>query len=263
VILDDAMNLVAAIWDGSRWIDGILLDTTVVTTTESKCFDAAYESVSGDLLVAYGHRPIVEETRYATRSARTGIWTVQQAHSTDSIGTIFRLAPDPVSDTILAGVSEGFIHDIGDPNSDVTGMIWNGSNWTDIAEVDANGAEVRDVAVGWIGTTGQAVLVWTSTDDDGLDWARWSAAARGWRIQPDAPLVTTPPISAIRFAQARTVPNQSRLVLLVVDDENELFALSCNGTTWAAENGGNALSTSLGTTANSPAEPFHMSFRTQ
>ena len=85
---------VAAIWDGDRWAFDTLLDTTVITTTVSKCFDAAYESLSGDLLVAYGHRPIVEETRYATRDARTGIWTVQQAHSTDSIGTVFRLAPD-------------------------------------------------------------------------------------------------------------------------------------------------------------------------
>jgi len=249
--LDDQANLVVAIWDGDAWGAPLLLDNQIITFRETRAFDLCYETLSGDLLVAYGHTNLIEETRYATRSAATETWSVRQAHSTDAVGAVFRLAANPTTDQIVAGVAEGFFQ------KDTVGMIWDGDQWTDIAEMDLGSSQgQRELSVAWLGGSGQAVILWRSLDGPGLDWARFNSG--GWRIQPDALFAG---MSDIRLSQARSLPGEDRILVVALDEADQLFALICDGTRWAIENSGQPLATGLGTSPNSSAVPFWVSIR--
>ncbi len=252
VALDSDENLVATIWDGTSWEAGTVLDTQIITTTETQAFDTAFESLSGDLLVAYGHTHLVEETRFASRDALTGTWSVQQAHSTDAVGAVFRLAADPVSDRIAAGVGEGTFDD------DVVGMIWDGDQWADIAEVDLDGApDQRDLSVNWVGNSGQVVFLWRGSDGPGLDWATWR---NGWQVPADATLPGS--FGEPVFYQSAIVPGSVPLLLILATDEtNSLYALTYDGAIWRAENSGQPVAVDLSLEDNSSAEPFGLAFR--
>ena len=54
---DDTGELQAAIWDGGGWVIAATtkLSLTMSTVTESQAFEAAYEQLSGDLIVAWGN----------------------------------------------------------------------------------------------------------------------------------------------------------------------------------------------------------------
>lgn len=238
VCLDDAQNLTAMIWDGDAWETAAptLLGNQMATVTENKAFDVAYESVSGDLFVAWGHTIVIEETRWAERSAATGTWRFGQHNSTDASGVVVRLAADPISDRILGGFAEGSVGD------DTVGMIWDGNMWTHAAEFDLTShPNQRDLAVGWVGDTGRAVLVYRDDDGGGsLDWASWTTG--GWRLGADAAL---PAFGDFVFAETFSMPGEDRLLVLAADDSGDLFSLAFDGASWVVENGGAAIGSGL------------------
>ncbi|HVQ25051.1 MAG TPA: hypothetical protein VMV01_07735, partial [Planctomycetota bacterium] len=101
VALDDQQRLTAAIWDGTQWTRPLLLATQVNALHDFKAFDAAWESQSGDMLVAWGYSQFAEETRFANWVRSTGNWVTGQFVSTDALGMSLALASDPVSNKIV------------------------------------------------------------------------------------------------------------------------------------------------------------------
>jgi hypothetical protein len=248
VCLDDQSKLTAIVWDGTQWdqVSATLLDDEIITTTASQAFDAAYESVSGDLLVVWGFTGLIEETRQATKAAGTTLWVQDQSHSTDAVGAIMRLASDPTSDRIACAVSEGQF------GKDTVGMVWDGSIFGNIAEFDLFSAlDARDITVGWVGDSGTAVFVYK--DDDGagtLDWARFTSS--GWRIQTD---VALPGVGDLDFIESASLESEDLLFVALSDEDGQLWALTTNGSSWTLTNAGGELEGALSALAGS-SQPF-------
>jgi parallel beta-helix repeat protein len=253
VCLDEHQKLSAAIWNGSAWDPAaeVLLGDEVAEVFQSKCFDAAYESLSGDLLVSWGFNLFIEETRYAVKPADTTNWTILQDPSTDAVGTVVRLAAEPGTDRILAGVGEVFFDD------DVIGMIWDGDAFVERLEIDQVASPAgADIGVGWVGELGMAVFVYQDVDGGGtLDWSAWTVG--GWQVKPDALL---PSLGDFVSAELRPIPGQDKLMMLHADDNGALFALEFDGFNWSISNGGKALDTDLDL-ASFPNDPFTLDFR--
>ena len=256
ITLDDTEVLSALIWDGSSWSDSgapTVLDNQIAELRDSKAFDAAYESLSGDLLVGWGYQTVIEETRYATRPASSGIWTISQQNSTDAVGAVYRLAADPASDNIVAGVGEGLV------GADVAGMIWDGTQWSDVAGdlVLGGPTDQRDLAVGWIGTTGRAILLLDRDSTSGvLQWAEWEFfISGGWTNQGSASING---FGDLALAEFRDVPNADELLALFVDDTGQLYSATFDGSQWTVD-GSEALVTGL--ELSGATEPFDLSFR--
>ena len=254
VFLTDDSDLVAVIWDGDSWDEagtGTLLDSTIATTTLSQAFDLAYETLSGDLLVTWGHTNLIEEVRYAVKPAGSDTFTNADVNSAEAIGAIVRLAADPGSDQIACALSEGSLDD------DTVGMIWNGSAFVHIAEFDLTAAaDCKDVAVSWVGSSGVAVFVYKDADGGGtLDWARYTVT--GWQVQADQAL---PGIGDLEFIQGQSFPVQDKAMFVMSDDTASLFALTYNGATWTITNGGAALETDLSDLGTS-SQPFHFALK--
>ncbi len=236
VALDDEQKLAAAVWDGQQWTLPFLLATQVGALHDWKCFDAAWEATSGDLLVSWAYNLIIEETRFATLTRATSTWLTGQHNSTDAQGLMLSLAADPSSNRVAAIFGEGDVDD------DIGVSVWNGSQWTHTAEFSLTGqAQSRAMEVGWFGDTGMAFAIYRDQSLTGVfQWALLRSA--GWRLQPE---VAFPGMGMIVQAEARNVPGVDRVVMLLLDENGALFALEGTTAGWTAKNGGAPLATGL------------------
>jgi parallel beta-helix repeat protein len=241
VALDDQQKLVAAVWDGAAWTRPILLAAQVNSLRDFRAFDAAFESLSGDLLVAWGYSQFAEETRYATLHRATDTWLTGQFVSTDALGKTLALASDPASDRIVAIFGEGATDD------DVGVSVWGGSGWSDTAELTLAGvAQSRALVVGWLGTSGEAFALYRDQAQTGtFQWARLNSG--GWRRETQ---VSLSGVGKLVQAVAHRVPDTQRVLLLLLDDAGSLWAVEHDGAAWKLANGDAALATGL-----DPANP--------
>jgi hypothetical protein len=252
VALDEAQNLIAAIWDGAQWTRPLRLATQVNSVRDFRAFDAAWESLSGDLLVAWGYSQFAEETRFATLTRTTDTWTTGQFVSTDALGKTLALASDPTSDRIVAVFGEGADDD------DVGVSVWNGASWFHTAEMTLTGiAESRAMEVGWLGTSGLGFVLYRDQAQTGaFQWARFNSG--GWRRQAE---VFLPGVGRMVQAEARRVPGTTRMMLALLDDVGSVWAIEHDGVDWVLANGGAPLATGLDP-AN-PGRAFDFDLRVQ
>jgi parallel beta-helix repeat protein len=238
VTLDDQRDLSVTLWDGASWSVPRLLETNVLFRPSWRPFDAAFESLSGDLLVSWGFSAFAEETRWATLERASGEWRSGQHVSTDAVGAHIVLAPDPSSDRIAAAMGEA------DNDNDVTVSVWDGTTWVHTAELTLAGPlSSRLLEVVWIGATGQACVVFRRAGPVGVFSFNFAILQpTGWRVQPN---VALPGVE--RAAQVRLVslPERGELLGLVLDEQGELYPLRFDGRRFALLDGGQPFATGL------------------
>ena len=121
--LNEGRDLYAAFWTGSGWSSVETLDTNT-NSSDSECFDAAYEGVSGDLLVTYTSSGS-NKPKYRTFNGSS--WSGgDYLPSVGSPQRWLRMTADPVSDQILFACS--------DSSKDLNVCTWNGSSWGSVDE---------------------------------------------------------------------------------------------------------------------------------
>nr|NIO42828.1 DUF4347 domain-containing protein [Burkholderiales bacterium] len=253
VYSDSNNDLHSVIWNGSSWDEAgteITLETALGLTDSGlpgqyRTFDAAYEN-SGDLMVAWGTNagPI----GYATMAAGTTTWTTGGTVDpiTNGVSTFIDLAAEPGGDRIaLAAIDE---------NGGVARLglaTWDGvtNTWLNAGQYDNNFNHINAldygsffVGVGWVGTSGEAVAVYSDADAGNVNWASWSSAS-GWTVQTDVNI--TGSTSLMRSVQIKSFEAQDKLMAVFSDDLGDLYAATYDGTTWTITNAGTALETLL------------------
>jgi len=250
VTLDDQMRIIASVWDGESWSPAHLLGTEVVENRGFRAFDAAWESLSGDLLVAWGFDVFSEETRYATRDGQSGAWTTGHFASTEAIAAHLRMASDPTSDRIIGIFGEGTFDD------DITASIWNGEAWSDTIEFTLDGfSGSRSMQAAWLGDSGEAIAVYREGDLNGdLNYAIFDDG--GWRVFPQ---IFLPGPGRILQAEILQRGDSDGVSILQLDQAGNLYEILYENETWSLGNDGAALATNLDT-AN-PGRAFSMARR--
>ncbi|RZL10805.1 MAG: DUF4347 domain-containing protein, partial [Rubrivivax sp.] len=123
-------NVWAAVWDGSTWGSSTVLTTTAPSLTDSPMTaSVAFESNSGDLLVAYSKNtgPNVFFRTWTSGAGWSSEQTGPSMGGTD-VPYIIRLYRDPYTDTIMLGVQ--------DAGQDLNFVAWNGSAWGAVTQLD-------------------------------------------------------------------------------------------------------------------------------
>jgi hypothetical protein len=123
-------NVWAAVWDGSTWSGQTVLTTTAPSLTDRPITaGVAFESKSGDLLVAYSKDsgPNVYYQTWTSGSGWSGELTGPSMGGTDK-PYITKLYADPYTNTIMMGVQ--------DSGSDLNFVAWNGSGWGTVTQLD-------------------------------------------------------------------------------------------------------------------------------
>ncbi len=121
--LNDNRDLYAVFWNGNGWGSVTTLHNNT-NTNDTECFDAVFESVSGDLLVTYTSSG---DDRPKYRTFNGSSWSSQQ--NMPDVGSPqrwLRLAADPASDQVLFACT--------DSARDLNVCTWNGSSWGSVDE---------------------------------------------------------------------------------------------------------------------------------
>ncbi len=259
-------NITAAIWDGSAfgtqnttgWGLCGWLSATAPTNWD---FDCAYETNSGDGMVAWGFygTPYWKYVRY-TGGAWGSVTNGPTTNLTYSIRVLSLAAdPRPTSNLIAAGITEA------STANHVNGVVWNGSTpaWTGPTSLDTSvygTATGRQVDVCYAGTTGNAILVYDDvTSLTNLDWAR---SVNGAAFSLQTPFTESG--SRDNNIQLVSDATTGRIMFTRLDANSDLYAYYyVDGTGWTATNSGAALETdsSGGTTKESYMFAFENVYR--
>jgi hypothetical protein len=251
VSLDGERDLVVSLWDGTRFGDPLRLEANTLVRRSWRPFDAAFESLSGDLLVTWGFSVFAEEVRWATLERASGQWRFGQHVSIDASGADVVLAADPGTDRIVGAFAEG------DLDNDVSVSVWTGSEWVDSAELTLAGPlENRLLEAFWFGDTGLAGVAFRRQGHTG-SFNLALLRPTGWRIQPDVVLSGPQgtPGKAAKVILER-VPGRAHLLGMMLDVEGRLFGLHHNGQRFVLLDDGEPLAVGLDPTA--PGRSFDL-----
>jgi len=259
VALDDQENIFAAIWDGDAWGHPTLLGNQIVNLREWKAFDAAWESLSGRLLVVWGYSAYPEEAHLAVFDPSDGSWTFGQHDHSDAVGALVELVSDPSSDRIMAAFAEGPLDD------DVTIDIWDGTAWPHNVEVAPQGLfGLRDVEIGWLGSSGRGYALYRTASLAGS--FNVAIFDNFWHVNQQLE-IQLPGVGRFVRAESMPVPGEDRAMIVLLDETGKLFAADVVYTpgvvpgnlTFTLLNGGAPLATGLDPAGAS--QHFSLDFR--
>ena len=236
--VDTNADLVAAVWDGGTW------DTATVSQLENdvtqnpntkvvhqRAFDLAWETQSGDLLVAWGEDG-TQNYLSAVKAASGKTWVKLPAKSAFA-GTVefVDLNSNPASNQIAAA----FL-DQGGGTERFGAAIWTGSAWANVTTLDNQARDVNDkaygdapAAVAWVGTTNTAICVYADQLSGKLDWAQWTSSS-GWTLEPDLTVTGKGETESVALA---VVPGTNKILALLLDSNANLWSAVYSGIAWS------------------------------
>ena len=232
VYADDGNNLFTSYWDGANWQKPSFIEGNL-TTIDWKCFDEAYESSTGKLVVGWGQTTKVpggemSSMRYVFRQPGAPLFgdKVDTANGTPPGSMV--MVPEVGTKRIVVSYVEYNCNRGNEPCDDFGGMIWDGSKF-DVTKIDPDTTTlyvdrpaVALTSVAWIGSTGEAMAAYHRTLDGApgqLATSRFSGTwsdPRGAKAPPDE-------IQSRTNMQLASVPGAK--VVAVVEDKT--------GTLWS------------------------------
>lgn len=157
VDLDTNGDFCAQIWNGNSWGNAkTLYDGTGFATQK---FDAAYEDSTRGGLVVFDYSGTAGQIWYANWTGSAWQGAAYTGSDPGGANLWIKTAAMRGSDRIMVGTIESAA------SNDINALEWSGSAWGTVAGVDTsstNNAD-RDMDVAYIGTSGQAMIVY----DDG------------------------------------------------------------------------------------------------
>ncbi len=265
IISDSNSDLTALIWTGTWGGEPTAALTQnleiVAAAGDVDCFDLAYESLTGDLLIVWADAAGANGTngvRYATRSA-AGTWSgslpgglTPGTFADDA--TNLDLASDPLSDYILFA-------SIGNAGSDLQAGAWDGTAWVNnTANVDSSAftpvAGSHAVSCGWLksGGTERGIIVYSDgapLTNGTVDFYSYTKGT-GFTVGADYTYNSTggTAVTERQIEVGKDPFNTDRLLVVFSDSQSDLWAkrLVMDATpafTWTDTEGGAALTATL------------------
>lgn len=267
--VDTNDDISAKIWDGTAWVNepSAVSDNNVEIVSSShdiENMDIAFESLSGNLMLVWANGT----GSNGTNGVRYRRCTGGIANCTwGAVTTPPTFADDATSLDISANpkTNEIVFASIGKSGGDLQVGYWDGSTWTDTANIDTTASvpytASKLVTTGWLvnASSTRSIVVYADANSPNINW--YSGNAGVFTRQPD--FVPTPLINTTRgYMDIHMDPvDTSQLMFLTSDNASDLFAkrLSLTGTstfTWTNSDGG-ALELTLPQVISSP---FSFSF---
>jgi hypothetical protein len=262
--VDTSEDISAKIWNGSTWVNepSSVTDSNVERISQShdiENMDIEYESLSGDLMLVWGNA----NGNNGTNGVRYRVCTGGIANCTwGSVTTPPTFLDDATSLDISANpnTNEIVFASIGNAGGDLQLGYWNGTAWTNTANVDTTCTvpytASKLVTTGWVttSTTTRSVVVYSDFNSGYINWYTGNVGV--FTRQPD--FVASPTMATSRgYMDIYMDPvDRAQLMYVTSDSSSDLFAkrLSLTGTstlTWSNSDGG-ALETTLPQVISSP-----------
>lgn len=232
VYADGGINLLASYWDGSNWQKPSFL-SGALNTLDWKCFDQAYESSTGKLVVGWGEiKPVsgsdpVMTLSYAFRQPGAPVFggTLTTAEGAPPGSMV--MVPELGTKRIALSYVEYNCNRQDKTCDDFSGLIWDGAQF-DLKKIDPETTTLFGdrpsatlTGVAWLGTTGEAISAYYRTLPDSPGQLAYSRFAGTWSDPKGA---AAPPNMEPRTSlQLVSVPG-SKVVAVVEDNTGALWS---------------------------------------
>jgi|GEM_PF-1970438 len=216
---DDDINL--AVWDGTAWGNQIEFSTSA--DKEVKCFDIAYESLSGTALVV-GRFDDTNTTRYTLWDGTDWVYDPPIAGPQVDAGSRINyvvMEGDPFSNEILIAIL--------DTSRDITLFCWDGAGFTNLGEIETNASsnDRHQMDIVYERQSGEAMIIWGKGGKPSWKYRTWD----GSTLSPegDLPTVFSGSHENIR---ASADPTSDQIFVASVGGTNDLHVAVWDGNTW-------------------------------
>ncbi len=254
VTLDANNDIYAYYWNGTTWINNVLLTASAYTSSR-QCYDIAFEQTSGRCMVFFSDTGSSYDHYYRIYTPGTG-WNSNAtgpAITTTGINWV-KLASERVSGSNRIAMTWL------DIDSDWIVSVWNGSSWVDSSEIsttmDANTTRLVDIA--WEKDTGECLTVGVVSAAPARypSYSIWSSGS-GWSALTQYTGYDLGNNTDLRWLQLVPDPNSNKMVLIGSNAGSAgNVALRTINWTGTGFSGGTPLS---GSGANSSYEFFYLS----
>lgn len=208
------------VYNGASWGNSITLSTA---TGGQRAFDLAYESVSGRAVACY-RSPLNTQMPYCAIWDGSSWGTPFTATATGSALTTMRLISDPNSNYIALITRNG--------GNDLNTQIWNGSSFSAIQSLTANGSNCAgclSYAGAWEGSSGDFVAGWFDNTTGNLQSKEFNKTS-GWVATINN--VITSVSTANVWIEMASRPFANDILVAVLDGSSVLRANHWSGSNW-------------------------------
>jgi hypothetical protein len=171
-VSDEGLDINVQVLTGENWDYKFQL-SDVISDERYRCFDIAYESISGDAILVYYNKSNPGSPNMILRYRVWNGTSWSEENSTEPVGNAdvhwLTLASNPLSDEILMITF--------DTNRDIFAQVWNGSKWgfPKLIETDASRDDSRCFDVIYESQSGHGMLVWggDSSSNKNMRYRKW------------------------------------------------------------------------------------------
>ena len=213
------------VWDGSAWGNRIQIGGGGSATTRS--FDIAYEKNGDRAIVAYNPTASADfDYRIWNGTSWSSATTVSAPPTTGSINWI-ELRQNPLSSS----------NDISllllDANSDVYGMLWNGTSWGTMGtaavwDATAATATKKTIDVEYEQTSGKAMFMWGDSVAGDQYYRTWN----GTTLSAATQLTISTEGGLAEWIQLAARPSSNEIMLGVQDAGADINTRKWSGSAW-------------------------------
>jgi Domain of unknown function (DUF2341) len=233
-VLDATSDINVQVYNGTTDTWGNLQEvTTAASNALRRGFDVAYETTSGDAIVAYCDGDA--DPSYYVWNGST--WT---SGGTINLGSInncefITLASDPTSDEIILVAR--------DTGTQYETQVWSGSAWGNSRVIGSmTQTDHEGIAVEYEESGNQAVVAVSNGNTNGFIWTSWDGTQ--WSVNSAQALGDD-----FEWGRLRADDGSDSLTLCYMDNDNDIGYLTWDGNGWAAfvagtnerDTGGNSL----------------------
>ena len=218
--LDNDQDINFAVWNGSTW-GNVFEFTENVGSTQYRCFDIAYENLSGRALVL-GRYDNSMDVKYNIWTGTA--WTFVSAQNAYSTGLSYvayaTMASKPASNEILIGTIT--------LANDLKLVLWDGTAFTDLGVIDTDTQEdgYGSVDIVFEQQSGDALIIWSHKNTSRFYYAIWNGAVLSSpALGPDF----GKPFNVVRAAAD---PAGDYIFIAAVDSFNDLNVAVWDGSAW-------------------------------
>ncbi len=213
------------LWDHSMELAGTLRDD------KYRGFDIAYESISGNALIAYSNDSSLTKQIPKYRIWNGTEWSAEM--DTQAIGTAdihwIVLVSNPLSDEILMVTLDR-------ANKDIYAQVWNGSAWGNVVLIESQAS--RDdclcLDVTYEQQSGYGMIVWggDSGSNKNMNYRRWKGGNGNWS-EPQVSL--TPAKNQVNWVRLAPDFKTNYILMGLLDNGKEIDVQIWNGSAWSPQ----------------------------
>ena len=216
---DNDINL--AVWDGTAWGNQIEFSTSA--DKGAKCFDIAYESLSGAALVV-GRFDDTNTTRYTLWDGTAWVYDPPIAGPQVDAGSEVNyvvMEGNPFSNEILVAIL--------DDSRDITLFRWDGAGFTNLGEIETNAStdDRHQMDIVYERQSGEAMIIWGKGRKPSWKYRTWD----GSTLSPEGDLPTV--FSGFHEnIRASADPTSDHIFVAAVGGNNDLHVAVWDGNAW-------------------------------